>query len=33
MVNDGLVISKEEDFASGPGTGLDHSRFFIAEFY
>ena len=30
MVNGvGFVISEEEDIASGPGTGLDHSRAFI----
>ena len=31
MVNDvGFVISKEEDLASGPGTGHDHSRLFYS---
>ena len=30
MVNDvRFVISEEEDFASGPGTRLDHSRAFV----
>ena len=32
MVNNvGLVISKEEDLALGPGTRLDHSRAFVLQ--
>ena len=30
MVNDGLVISKEEDLASGPGARLADSRAFVS---
>ena len=29
VVDVAFVISKEDDFALGPGTGLDHSRGFV----